>query len=479
MRSLALALPAALLGPALTLGLTAAPAHAAEMCRGEAATIVGTGADITGTPGRDVIVTGRSLDIDAGAGDDLVCVRSDKPRQAIVTIDAGAGNDVVDATQADNNGQAVDVELGTGADTHFGGNEGGEVLAGGWNSDYTDYLDSEVDIIDNRSGSDSSNGDDSVYSGQDGLVNNDQIYGGADQEDINWDGDMGPQAVLDGGANLDVLTLDGVAAANFTVDLAAGTATRDGVQVLRPTGFENLNVWADDGLRAVTVNGTDAGNDVTVDGGSPAVTLSLGPGEDGAVISQSTPSSGPHSIDLGDGSGDSLVYRSPDQVVDLDLLAKTLTTGAARGSALGIETATAIAYTATVAGTQARDNLGAIGCDVLIHGRGGNDRIFADRYDWYGEEGFDCSGTIATLKGGNGNDKITGHKDDDQILGGSGHDRIDARGGINKVLGQGGNDKLKGGNDKDKLFGGKGRDFADGHTGRDRCSAERERRCER
>lgn len=45
-----------------------------ETCQGRQATIVGIGHDVAGTSGDDVIVTGVSVTINAGAGDDLICV---------------------------------------------------------------------------------------------------------------------------------------------------------------------------------------------------------------------------------------------------------------------------------------------------------------------------------------------------------------------------------------------------------------------
>ena len=72
---------AGLLGLALLSPLTAANA-AGETCRGEAATIVGTpgnpallGSDgVTGTEGRDVVVTNGAAKVSTLGGDDVICV---------------------------------------------------------------------------------------------------------------------------------------------------------------------------------------------------------------------------------------------------------------------------------------------------------------------------------------------------------------------------------------------------------------------
>lgn len=121
-----------LLGGAL---LTAAPATAVgETCQGRPATIVGTGPEVAGTPGNDVIVSGRSTVILADAGDDLICVTHLEDGtfvsnvQAHVTVDAGPGDDVVDTTATVSRTRAM---LGTGVDRYLGGPGGDSVEADG------------------------------------------------------------------------------------------------------------------------------------------------------------------------------------------------------------------------------------------------------------------------------------------------------------------------------------------------------------
>ncbi len=90
---------AALLGLALLTPPQAATAfdhQAAETCLGRPATVVGTGPTVTGTEGRDVIVSGTATTIEAFGGDDLVCVS--RPGQAapvVLAVDAASGRDVV------------------------------------------------------------------------------------------------------------------------------------------------------------------------------------------------------------------------------------------------------------------------------------------------------------------------------------------------------------------------------------------------
>ena len=65
-----------------------APAAAqAATCQGQPATLEATGGDVVGTPGPDVIVVSGSLTrVDAGDGDDVICVVGNTGK---VTISAG------------------------------------------------------------------------------------------------------------------------------------------------------------------------------------------------------------------------------------------------------------------------------------------------------------------------------------------------------------------------------------------------------
>jgi Ca2+-binding RTX toxin-like protein len=85
----------------------------------------------------------------------------------------------------------------------------------------------------------------------------------------------------------------------------------------------------------------------------------------------------------------------------------------------------------------------------VIHGRGGDDVIFAGR-------------GIDSVLGGPGDDVIGGGRAADGLSGGPGAD---------VVRGQGGRDEISGGVGRDRLLGGRGEDEclagADGHEGND------------
>ena len=104
---------------ALTL-LPSSSAHAAATCLGQPATIEASTGDVTGTPGGDVIVvSGDVRFVDAGEGDDLVCLAGTTKLSGRRTIfvSTGAGTDQVDASAA---GAATSSRLGPGMDSFTG-----------------------------------------------------------------------------------------------------------------------------------------------------------------------------------------------------------------------------------------------------------------------------------------------------------------------------------------------------------------------
>jgi Ca2+-binding RTX toxin-like protein len=106
----------------LALMTPSAGANAAEeTCQGRTATIVGTPLGrVVGTPGDDVIVTYGDYSVDAGDGDDLICIRP-VVGGLVIEVDAGAGDDSVVSEGELNNAFA---DLGPGRDAYVGG--GGE-----------------------------------------------------------------------------------------------------------------------------------------------------------------------------------------------------------------------------------------------------------------------------------------------------------------------------------------------------------------
>ena len=110
-RSIAFTVTALVTG-ALLAPQPASATAAGETCQGRPATIVGTGPNVVGTPGDDVIVSGTSMVVNADAGNDLICITGPD----FVRTDAGPGDDVVDTSVT----TAVDPEAGTFTDLGTG-----------------------------------------------------------------------------------------------------------------------------------------------------------------------------------------------------------------------------------------------------------------------------------------------------------------------------------------------------------------------
>jgi hypothetical protein len=108
------------LGAASLVLLPSATAQAATTCEGQPATIEASSGRITGTPGDDVIVArAKVVRVDAGEGDDVICVVKNIKSSAARTIDidAGPGDDAVDTSRA---GAGSSTILGAGADRFRG-----------------------------------------------------------------------------------------------------------------------------------------------------------------------------------------------------------------------------------------------------------------------------------------------------------------------------------------------------------------------
>jgi Ca2+-binding RTX toxin-like protein len=117
---------------AALLGLTLlTPAQAAtttaETCLSRPATVVGTGPTVTGTEGRDVIVSGTATTIEALGGDDLVCVSQPGQTPVVLAVDAGSGSDMVVVETADVVATGSRVGGGRGRDQLIAAQPGGRL----------------------------------------------------------------------------------------------------------------------------------------------------------------------------------------------------------------------------------------------------------------------------------------------------------------------------------------------------------------
>ena len=498
---------AGVLGLALSspAGAVPDPAAAAPTCRGEVATMVGSGGRaIKGTEGRDVVITNRSQLVDTRGGDDLVCVTGpDEPDGTTyhpVELSAGPGNDVVDGTAALS--WPVQGELGPGADVFYGG-AGPDDVEGGTSRtpDYT-HQDSEVDVL--RPGG----GDDAVASGTDGLPNSDVVDLGGGSDFLRWSGAWSAAASVTGGAGSDTV-VPRTTPGSTELDFVGGTLEDDGANVLTFTSLEGFTLGSFDVTDvAVTVRGSAADErvDIWADGPAIAVTADLGGGDDVMSLIQA-----PVKAELAGGAGrDLLELGSWDRGLAFDLAAGTLRVGDTTLAAPGWEDALLMAREVTMTGTVADNELRSVACLSTVRGLAGDDTLSfstdEDHWDTYlftcpqrlnafggpGDDVFSGSLGDDQLVGGPGRDLFRGNPGNDTIAGGRGADVADGAGSYDydgDLYGGGpGNDTMTGGPGADTLdadsgddviLGGPGRDSVDGARGHDRCVAERKRSCER
>ncbi|MET0730586.1 MAG: hypothetical protein ABWZ03_05285, partial [Solirubrobacterales bacterium] len=93
-----------------------------------------------------------------------------------------------------------------------------------------------------------------------------------------------------------------------------------------------------------------------------------------------------------------------------------------------------------------------------------------------------CRGKIATVIGGDQDERLAGTPKADTIAAGGGDDRVRGADGRDLVCGGGGDDDLRGNGGGDRLTGGGGADLLRGGPGQDRCAdgpGDELRGCER
>lgn len=473
---------------------------AAATCRGEAATLVGSGYTLVGTEGRDVVVTNRSQDVKTLGGNDLICITG--PDQGAgsyrpVTLDAGSGDDIVDGTAADS--WPVDAQLGTGADRFEGGAGGDRIQAGsvtGWPS-VTQDGDSDVVIT--------GGGADSVTSGTAGQPNADVVDLGAGDDSVSWRSSRWVSgAAIDGGDSGS--WGDSIALVLPPGDSTLDTTPADGSGELR--GAAALARWSGmerhylsdgaAGAASVTLAGGGAEDRISVSGAVP-VLAALGAGDDSLYLARALPGDARVEADLGVGDDlvavsrvlpagsrlvagpgrDGLTMGSEEHALSWDLAGDGIAVGSAWTIGTnGFEDATLMAPRVELWGTGGSNSLAFVSCDGRLRGRAGGDTL---RVTWdLTFELYKSCNERSVMVGGAGSDRLHSRgRTADRMTGGAGDDRFEARSGRDTVLGGPGRDTAEVGNGADRFLGGPGVDRVDGGAGRDTCRAERVKRCER
>lgn len=416
------------LGAALVV-VPAPPAGAAGTCRGESPTLVGTPGEtrpLTGTEGRDVVVTNGALVVDTLGGDDLVCVTgrtfSDGGFRT-VRLTTGAGDDVVDGTGA--TGWSAEAVLGEGSDEFHGGPHGDRVTAGTLSADFRETVDTAPDTV--RTGS----GEDSVSSGSGTAVNPDTVDLGAGNDSVAWRGGggagTGTVAAGDGRDTLTTVLGGGTA----RLDNAEGRGYLDGASTVSWSGLDSFFVFRSVGTTGgLEFRGGPAAEEVTLEGmrgaAAPGVlSVDLGAGDD--AFRTDAPGA-PGSGYAGGPGRDSVVIGSADATLELDLRRGRLAVDGRPSAAGGFETAHLLARRVTLRGTDGPDVLLTTGCRQTIAGRSGRD-LLRSSYDGFFETFvFDCT-PRARFSGGAGRDRLRGSLGPDRLIGGAGRDVAEGRGG--------------------------------------------------
>ena len=117
-------------------------------------------------------------------------------------------------------------------------------------------------------------------------------------------------------------------------------------------------------------------------------------------------------------------------------------------------------------GTMANINLGSGNDTYTVGGFGGINEVVvvedSDLFFPFRGDRDGGTGSAGDVRGGSGNDTMTGGTSDDKFFGGADDDRLLGNGGRDVLNGQNGNDALFGGAGNDVMAGGSGNDFMDG-----------------
>jgi Ca2+-binding RTX toxin-like protein len=117
----------------------------------------------------------------------------------------------------------------------------------------------------------------------------------------------------------------------------------------------------------------------------------------------------------------------------------------------------------TLNGTNGNDALTGDRNDDTLNGGNGNDLL----YGRTGNDTLNGDNGADKLFGEGGDDRLYGVDDNDELWGGAGNDYLNGGNGADLLVGGTGNDQLWGGNDNDRLDGGDGDDLLDGSNGAD------------
>jgi Ca2+-binding RTX toxin-like protein len=391
---------------------------------------------IDGGDGNDIITGGHNDDkMFGGNGNDLFIVEWSYHGD---TYDGGDGVDTFSADIPVLNGYKQEIDLATGTNNWEDKFISVENLIGSANNDKFWGTDQENsfwgrngdDLLDGRGGNDK------LY----GELGNDTIIGGAGAD------------LIDGGADIDTANYMS-SALGVNVNLTTGLGKGGDAEGDKLSGIENLN-----GSKFNDILVGDAGVNI----------LSGGYGDD--VL---TGGKGNDVLDGGDGR-DTADYSANSGLLTVDLVAGTATSHGGDVDKLNsIEVIIGSKWADNFYGDKnANAFLGGAGNDHF-YGSGGGDHFngedgkdwidyrtsteavkvnLIDGQGWGGLAQGDTYKSIENIRGGSGDDTLTGNDEANVIYGSSGSDTIEARGG------------------NDMIYTGSGYDYVDGGDGIDTVS---------
>ncbi|MDN4162992.1 hypothetical protein [Nocardioides abyssi] len=407
------------------VAVSAVPAGAASAppCFGLAPTVVaepGT-TEVVGTEGDDVVVVSDVSRVITLGGDDTVCATGAR------WIDAGDGDDRVRHRSTAGSW----VVLGSGSDLFEGSDARDRVYAERFDGEdpYPGEGPDNTDVVRTYGGRDSV----TTMAGPQGPDRDRVSLGDGDDTVTAYGLAPGDDRRLRGGAGRDtvVLTAAGAAGSELVVDLEDGRARLDGETVAVADAFEDVVGRA--GSADLTVLGTDGPNAISVVG---SAAVDARGGRDRITLHGD-----PRSVRGGPGI-DHVEVQGYADLEDLpvryDLHRRTFTRNGATVpfavEKLLVRSTGALREDVVVLGTPGRDVVVMRACGGVVRGAGGDD-VLRSRAE-------QCEDTRTVLRGGPGDDRLSGDVDGEVLIGGAGRDR------------------------------------AVGGAGTDRCRAEIERECE-
>lgn len=420
-------------------------------------TIIGAGGQdiLTGAGGNDTIVAGKGSDtLDGGGGNDTFLVAPGGGADIInggdQTINGGIGYDIVKAT-SDN--MYIGIESITGVEEISADGHVGIRINGSINDNILDFSNvtlTGIGLIFGGNGNDIITGNAITANQIDGGAGDDSLVGGA-ANDTFFVGKNSGMDSYDGGLGFDTI----IAGAD---SVKIGLASISGIEAISGGSFADTQIVGtsgDDYMYFATTTLTNianinagVGND-TVIGSTGDDTISGGDGDDflsGGMGNDSLYGGLGHDI-LSGGAGDDSFYIS----AGVDLY---------KGGA-GYDT-----IYATQNGADLQLDMGQLNSIEEISANGFTGVTISTANPAGGSIDLRrmviTDGDIASINGGNGDDKIIGSNVSDFIFGGLGADTLNGFNSDDELHGGGGSDTLIGGNGYDTLYGDIGNDILNG-----------------